>query len=169
MSLAPDGTVDAFIGVGSNLCEPQQQVELACDLMRALPGSQLITTSSLYRSSPLGGISQPDFVNAVVKLRTELAAPALLFELQDIERVQGRIRHERWGPRTIDLDLLLYGDQVIKHQDLTVPHPGIGLRNFVLLPLREIEPELSVPGLGRIAELTIDEGAPAIARITQKE
>lgn len=169
MSLGPGGTVDAFVGIGSNLGDPVARVERACELLRALPDSELSKQSSPYRSSPFGPISQPDFVNVVVKLRTGLAATALLFELQDIERMQGRLRKERWGPRTLDLDLLLYGDQVIQLPRLTVPHPGIGCRNFVLLPLREIEPGLTIPGLGRLSNLEIDETTPAIARLPQEE
>ena len=126
----------------------------------------MITTSSLYRSAPLGGIEQPDFVNAAALLRTHLDARALLEQLQAIERARGRERGDiHWGPRVLDLDLLAFGRLSIDEPGLTVPHPGIAARNFVLLPLREIAPDFDIPGLGRVRDLPVNDSEPRISRI----
>ncbi len=148
----------AYIGLGSNLNGPVGQVEAAFGLLGELPDSRLIARSSLYRAAPFGGIEQPDFVNAVAALETQLDARSLLEQLQHIEHSRGRERGgERWGPRVIDLDLLVYDDEVIDEPDLIVPHPGIAERNFVLLPLREIASELEIPGLGRLDSIAVNE------------
>ena len=128
--------------------------------------TRLVGRSSLYRSSPLGGIEQPDFINAVAAVETALPPPDLLGQLQAIERIRGRVDARiRWGPRVLDLDLLVYGNSVIDDPDLTVPHPGIAARNFVLLPLREIAPDLDIPGLGFVRDLPVNEREPQISRI----
>lgn len=156
----------AFIGLGSNLNGPAGQVEAAFGLLGELPDSRLVARSSLYRTAPFGGTEQPDFVNAVAALETQLDARALLEQLQHIEHRRGRERDgERWGARIIDLDLLVYDDEVIDEPDLIVPHPGIAERNFVLLPLREIAPELEIPGLGRLDNIAVNEKEPWISRI----
>ncbi len=156
----------AYVGLGSNLQMPARQVEDALVLLSELPRSRLIARSSLYRSAPFGGIEQPDFVNAAAALLTRLDPAAILAALQEIELRQGRERGDvRWGPRVLDLDLLAYGRATIEAPDLRVPHPGIGERNFVLLPLREIAPELVIPGLGRVAGLPVNEDEPSISRI----
>lgn len=156
----------AYIGIGSNLNGPVEQVETAFGLLGELPDSRLVARSSLYRSAPFGGVEQPDFVNAVAALETQLDARSLLEQLQHIEQSRGRERGgQRWGPRVIDLDLLVYDDVVIDEPDLTVPHPGIAERNFVLLPLREIAPELEIPGLGRVDSIAVNEEEPRISRI----
>ncbi len=165
MTADRQGRESAYVVLGSNLDDPQQQVEKAFDLLADLPDTELIARSSLYRSAPFGPVEQPEFVNAAAELQTSLGASELLEHLQAIETSQGRVRKERWGPRTLDLDLLVYGAELIDELQLTVPHPGIGERNFVLLPLREIAPELVIPGLGRIADIPIDENEPRIARI----
>ena len=158
--------VEALVGLGSNLDGPANQVETAFELLDALPGSSLLRRSSLYRSSPLGGIEQPDFVNAAGLISTSLGPRELLERLQGIERARGRERGAvRWGPRVLDLDLLAYGDRAIDEPGLRVPHPGIAERNFVLLPLREIAPDFELPGLGRVRDLAIDEREPRISRI----
>jgi len=158
--------VTAFIGIGSNLDEPLRQVRNALDSLDALPGCHVTRYSSIYRSSPFGPVEQPDFMNAVAELTTAVPAGNLLACLQEIERAQGRTHDgERWGPRIIDLDLLVYGEEEIDLPDLQVPHPGIGERNFVLLPLREIAPQLVIPGLGQVIGLKIDERHPQISRI----
>lgn len=158
--------VKACVGLGSNLDHPARQVELAVEMLHEIRGSRLIRHSSLYRSSPLGGIEQPDFVNAVAIVETRLAPGDFLKELQAIERLRGREDERvRWGPRVLDLDLLVYGDRVIDEPGLSVPHPGIGARNFVLLPLREIAPDLDIPGLGRVRDLAVNEREPRISRI----
>jgi 2-amino-4-hydroxy-6-hydroxymethyldihydropteridine diphosphokinase len=142
------------------------QVEAAFGLLGELPDSRVIARSSLYRTAPFGGIEQPDFVNAVAALETQLDARSLLEQLQHIEHSRGRERGgERWGPRVIDLDLLVYDDEVIEEPDLIVPHPGIAERNFVLLPLREIASELEIPGLGRLDSIAVNEEEPQISRI----
>jgi len=113
----------------------------------------VLALSSLYRSAPMGPQDQPDFVNAVVQLATGLSADELLDGLRGVEQAQGRTREQHWGPRTLDLDILLYGDAVIATERLQVPHPGLALRNFVLYPLAEIDDGLVVPGLGSVKSL----------------
>ena len=144
----------AYIGVGSNLGDPRAQVLAALTRLAQLPRSRLVLASKLYRSLPFGRLQQPDFVNAVAGILTQLEPPALLQELKAIESSMGRpARHERWGPRIIDLDLLAQGRERRGEPELTLPHPGIVERNFVLYPLAEIAPDLELPGLGRVAEL----------------
>jgi len=147
--------VTVYIGIGSNLQQPIEQVKQALQRLAEIPQTRLITCSPLYRSAPLGPADQPDYINAVAALATELAPLDLLDALQTIEQQQGRVRSgERWGPRTLDLDLLLYGEQEIAIDRLIVPHPGLGERNFVLYPLYDIAGEdLQIPGLGLLGEL----------------
>jgi 2-amino-4-hydroxy-6-hydroxymethyldihydropteridine diphosphokinase len=144
----------AYVGVGSNLDGPREQVQAGIDAIRAIPETQLWLRSASYRSAPLSGDDQPDYINAVVGLVTLLPAEALLAELRKIEDAHGRNRQAgRWSPRTLDLDLLALSDQVIDSAALTLPHPGIVERNFVLLPWCEIAPCFRVPGLGAVEEL----------------
>jgi len=144
----------AYIGIGSNLESPAEQVTRAVKTLRETPGCLLIHGSGLYRSAPMGPQDQPDFINAVVSLLTQLEAIELLQGLHGIEERQGRARNVgKWGPRTLDLDLLAYGSQVTNGEELTLPHPRIAERNFVLLPWNEITPHFRVPGLASIAEL----------------
>jgi 2-amino-4-hydroxy-6-hydroxymethyldihydropteridine diphosphokinase len=144
----------AYIGVGSNLSDPRSQVLQARWHLAQLPMTRVVLTSRLYGSRPFGPVKQPDFVNAVVGVLTQLNPEALLTELHTIETTMGRPeRHERWGPRVIDLDLLSYGLERRLQETLILPHPGIVERNFVLYPLAEIAPDLELPGLGRVAEL----------------
>ena len=143
-----------YIGIGANLNDPKRQVAMGIEALGKLPKSQLVVASSLYISSPMGPQDQNDYINAVAKLETELAPITLLDELQSIEKTQGRIRKsERWGPRTLDLDLLLYGIQEIDETRLQVPHYGMKERAFVLLPLAEIEPNLVLPDNSQVTEL----------------
>jgi 2-amino-4-hydroxy-6-hydroxymethyldihydropteridine diphosphokinase len=151
--------------LGSNLDDPQSQVERAMAALDEIPGCHVAARSSLYRSAPIGPVEQADFVNAVVALQTTLSAEDLLIVLQGAERALGREPSERWGPRIIDLDLLLYDDVMIDQPHLSVPHPGIAARNFVLLPLRQIAPDLTIPGLGPLACIEINEREPAISLI----
>lgn len=167
MTEQPQMAISAYIGLGSNLNDPSRQIERAFGLLDALPDTRLVMQSSLYRSAPFGPVEQPDYVNAVALLITTLGAWTLLGRLQKIERQQGRKAGVRWGPRVLDLDLLLYGDRRIDEPSLTVPHAGIAERNFVLWPLREIAPELVIPGLGHVAELAINRCEPHISRIDQ--
>ena len=156
----------AYIGLGSNLDDPPAQIDRAVRQLEEIPWCSVAARSSLYCSAAFGPVEQPDFVNAVAGLSTRLPARRLLGELKRIEVRLGRVPGVRWGPRAIDLDLLVLGDAVIEEPGLTVPHPGIAERNFVLLPLREIAPELVVPGLGRLADIEVDEDEPRISRIT---
>lgn len=143
-----------YIGLGSNLDDPKQQVRKALHALTGLPGSILCRYSSLYRSPPMGPQDQPDYINAVAELETGLSAAELLSLLQAIENQQGRVRGAtRWGPRTLDLDILIYGQAQIKAPELTVPHPGIAERPFVLYPLAEIAPDLEIPGCGALQGL----------------
>jgi 2-amino-4-hydroxy-6-hydroxymethyldihydropteridine diphosphokinase len=159
-----DSWQPAWIGVGSNLDDPRAQVLAALGRLGDLPRTRLVLTSRLYRSRPFGPVPQPDFINAVAGILTQLEAPELLKELKAIESSMGRPeRHERWGPRIIDLDLLAYGAERRQDPLLTLPHPGIVERNFVLYPLSEIAPDLELPGLGRVADLAAAVTAEGIA------
>ncbi len=156
----------AYIGLGSNLQGPSGQLESAIESLSTIDRTRLITRSALYRSAPFGGIEQPDYVNAAAALLTALDARQLLEELQQIELRRGRQRDGmRWGPRVIDLDLLVFASQSIEEPGLVVPHPGIAERNFVLLPLKEIAPGLVIPGLGPVANLPVNMDEPQIERI----
>ncbi len=139
-------TTHAYIGLGANLNAPEQQIQTAFKALADLPHSRLLLKSSLYRSQPMGPKNQDDYINAVAKIATKLEPLGLLDHLQSVEQAQGRVRNsERWGPRTLDLDLLLFGDQTIQSERLTVPHYGLKQRAFVLIPLLEIAPELKLP------------------------
>lgn len=145
--------VRACIGLGSNLERPAEQLARAFVALGRLPATRVIARSSLYRSRPLGDLDQPDYLNAAAVIETGLDAHALLDGLQAIEAAQGRERGgERWAARTLDLDLLVFGDE--RHDDsrLSVPHPGLTQRDFVLYPLFEIAPELQIPGVGSLRE-----------------
>jgi len=146
--MSPEAVI-AWIGLGSNLENPQQQLSQAVTALNGLNRCRVLAQSRLYRSSPMGPQDQPDFINAVVKMSTRLDAHKLLHALQEIEKSQGRLRGgEHWGPRTIDLDILLYGDELINSHDLTVPHPGLPYRAFVLYPLWELDPDIRIPAVG---------------------
>jgi 2-amino-4-hydroxy-6-hydroxymethyldihydropteridine diphosphokinase len=145
----------AAIGLGANLGDARASVRGALGMLDLLPSTRLLRTSRLYRTAAWGQTGQPDFINAAVLLETTLDARALLDRLLAIERDFGRIRtsEDRWGPRTLDLDLLLFGDSVIDEPGLQVPHPHLHERAFALLPLAEIAPELTIPGLATVGEL----------------
>ncbi|RLA44511.1 MAG: 2-amino-4-hydroxy-6-hydroxymethyldihydropteridine diphosphokinase [Gammaproteobacteria bacterium] len=128
----------AYIALGSNLQDPLTQLRSAVSALDKLPGSRVERTSSIYRSTPVGPVTQPDYLNAVLLLTTVLSPLRLLDALQQIEQEQGRVRGVRWGPRTLDLDILLYNDQHIDSPRLAIPHPALQQRNFVLYPLFEI-------------------------------
>ncbi|MDO9138882.1 MAG: 2-amino-4-hydroxy-6-hydroxymethyldihydropteridine diphosphokinase [Methylobacter sp.] len=149
--------VTAYIGLGSNLANPAEQIKAARAAIADIAGVQELAFSSVYRSPPMGPQDQPDYVNAVMAIATELPPIDLLRCLQQIENEQGRVRKaERWGARTLDLDVLIYGGQEINLPDLIVPHTGLTERAFVLYPLFEIAPQLIVPGKGAIAALLAD-------------
>jgi len=158
--------VTAYIALGSNLREPRRQLRAAFAALAQLPGSELIARSSLYRSAPVGYADQPDFVNAAAALRTTLHARELLDALLAIERAHGRVREFPNAPRTLDLDIALYGDQVIETPGLSVPHPRLHQRAFVVVPLAEIAPLAVVPGRGRVRDLlgAIDAGSVTLLR-----
>ena len=145
-----------YIGLGSNLDGPANQISTAFEELSGLPDTKLLAKSSMYRSPPLGPADQPDFINAVVKLETTLPANIILERLQEIEQQHGRQRDAHWGPRTLDLDMLLYGNIKISEQTLTIPHPEMGSRHFVLYPLMEIDEDVEVPGHGKVRELFED-------------
>ncbi len=142
----------AFVALGSNLEQPEAQVKLAFDALARLPGTRLVARSSLYRSAPVGYADQPDFINAVARIMTQLAPHDLLQALLSIEQEFGRVREFRNAPRTLDLDLLLYDDLVFHEPGLTLPHPRMHERAFVLLPLLEIEPHCVIPGHGSASD-----------------
>ncbi len=148
--------VIATIGLGANLNDPAAQVEYALAELDRLPGTHLLTRSSLYASSPVGYVDQPDFINAVAQVETDLAPRALLAALLDLEHRHGRARSFRNAPRTLDLDLLLYGNAHFHEDGLTLPHPRMQERGFVLLPLLEIAPDATIPGQGRAADRVAD-------------
>ena len=137
-----------FVGLGSNLGEREAMIRLALEALSRLPGTHLVKASSLYDTEPVGEVDQPNFLNAVAQLDTELTARQLLWNLLLIEKRLGRVRTQRWGPRTIDLDLLLHGSLVLDEPELTVPHPELTARSFVLVPLVELDPLLVHPVTG---------------------
>ncbi|MDQ5902699.1 MAG: 2-amino-4-hydroxy-6-hydroxymethyldihydropteridine diphosphokinase [Pseudomonadota bacterium] len=141
----------AFVALGANLVEPQAQVRAALAELARLPQSTLVAASSLYRTAPVGLAGQPDFINAVAALDTSLSPDDLLEALFAIERSFGRVRKEKNGPRTLDLDLLLYDSEIIDTPHLHLPHPRLHLRAFVVVPLAEIAPDCRLPGRGTVA------------------
>jgi 2-amino-4-hydroxy-6-hydroxymethyldihydropteridine diphosphokinase len=159
-----DAPVRAFVGVGANLGDAQSTVRAALQALDRLPLTRRVATSSLYRSAPVEA-SGPDFINAVAELHTTLPALALLHRLQAIETTFGRVRSVRNAPRTLDLDLLGHGDLIAQSDELTLPHPRAHLRAFVLLPLAEINPGLSLPGWGPIGPWIERAAGQAIERL----
>ena len=154
----------AYIGLGSNLENPLVQVMRAFDELEAIPSPQLLTRSAIYSSLPVGP-EQPDYINAVALLDTQLAPLALLDSLQAIEQAHARIRIQHWGPRTLDLDLLLYGDDIIDLERLKVPHPYLTQRSFVLYPLADITPDLHLPDGTPLADLLMRCPADGLVRL----
>ena len=142
-----------YIGLGSNIEQPYAQIKNAIFALEALPETCVAGDSGYFKSRPMGPEDQPDYVNAVVEIETTISADELLKHCQKIERQQGRIKLRRWGERCIDLDILLYGDEQIQNDDLTVPHPGICLRDFVYLPLLKLAPGITIPGKGRLRQI----------------
>jgi 2-amino-4-hydroxy-6-hydroxymethyldihydropteridine diphosphokinase len=159
--------VTAFIGLGSNLDDPPAQIRRALQALASLPETRLVRRSSLYRNPPAGYPDQPDFVNAVAEIETRLAARELLERLLAIERVHGRVRGVRDGPRTLDLDLLTYGGRTLHEPGLDVPHPRMLDRAFVLVPLAEIAPDAAVPGAGPVVELVRNVDATGMTKLPE--
>ncbi len=143
----------AYVALGSNLGDRRATLERAMELLDAHPGVRVVATSSLRETEPWGPVEQPPFLNGAVALDTTLGPRALLDVLLETEETLGRVRAERWGPRSIDLDLLLYGDAVVDEPGLVVPHPRLHERLFVLEPLAALQPEAVVPGRGVVREL----------------
>ena len=143
----------AYVGLGANLGPREVTLLRAADLLAAADGVDVVAVSQLRETEPVGVLEQPPFLNGAVALDTSLTARALLYLLLEIERSLGRVRGERWGPRTIDLDLLVYGDERVDEDGLHVPHPRLHERRFALEPLAELDPELEIPGLGSVSAL----------------
>jgi 2-amino-4-hydroxy-6-hydroxymethyldihydropteridine diphosphokinase len=157
----------AYVGIGSNLKSPRERVLEAMQRMSSLPATRLELRSLLYMTRPMGPQGQPNFVNAAVGLLTQLTPRNLLDELLGIEHSMGRDRLERWGPRVIDLDLLWMVDSLVDEPGLTVPHPGVSMRNFVLYPLADIAPTMKIPGFGYVLDLKRDAGGDGISILEQ--
>lgn len=160
----PNSPARAFVGLGANLGDPRATVTEALQQLATLPGSTLVGASSLYRTEPIDATG-PSFVNAVAELRTTLSAHELLHRLQAIERAHGRERPYRNAPRTLDLDLLLFDSCEIDDPELTLPHPRLHQRAFVLVPLAELAPGLHVPGRGPVSDLIAEVHDQTITRL----
>ncbi|RKZ70455.1 MAG: 2-amino-4-hydroxy-6-hydroxymethyldihydropteridine diphosphokinase [Gammaproteobacteria bacterium] len=158
--------IKVYIGLGSNLDDPQSQLKKAIIAMEMVPSTSVAKTSSFYRSKPVGPQDQPNYVNAVVELDTELSASVLLDYLQAIENDQGRERKVKWGARTLDLDILLFGDEIINDDRLQIPHVEMQNRGFVLLPLNEIFPDCIIPGVGSVSSLLQQDNADDLIKLT---
>lgn len=155
--ILPPEAVVAYLGLGGNLGDPLDCLRRARRAIGEIAGVREIAFSSLYRSAPMGPVDQPEFVNAVMAVATSLAPLDLLAQLHAVEVAFGRVRlGERWGPRTLDLDILLYGREILNDERLVVPHPGLAEREFVLYPLLEIAPDLKIPGRGPLVDLVRD-------------
>jgi|TARA_B110000914_G_scaffold130815_1_gene114288 2-amino-4-hydroxy-6-hydroxymethyldihydropteridine diphosphokinase len=157
-----------FIGIGSNIADPESQIHSAQQALMTLPMTQFVVCSSMYKSPPMGPQDQPDYINAVTELETLLTPHDILDCLQRIEEQQGRVRGRHWGERTIDLDLLLYGDELIADARLKVPHIGIAQRAFVLYPLAEIDADIMIPGIGLITSLLAECPRDGLERLISK-
>jgi len=159
----------AYVAIGSNLADPQRQVEQAFDALSRMPGTTLVRRSGLWRSRPMGPQDQPGFVNAAAGLLTALGPRELLEAMQAIERRVGRTPPaQRWGPRVIDLDLLAFSDESRDEPGMTLPHPGLPQRNFVLYPLAEIAAELWVPGFARVCRLREQVSPEGVERLGER-
>jgi 2-amino-4-hydroxy-6-hydroxymethyldihydropteridine diphosphokinase len=159
-------SVRAFIGLGSNLDAPAARLERALEDLELLPDSRLVASSPLYANPPFGPVAQGEFVNAVAEVATTLDPHALLAELRRIEQAAGRVRDgTRWGPRTLDLDILVYGDLELDEPALHIPHRGIPERNFVLYPLADLAPELVLPRFGALKHLIARCSAEGLRRL----
>jgi 2-amino-4-hydroxy-6-hydroxymethyldihydropteridine diphosphokinase len=155
----------ACVALGANIGEPLRQIEAGFTALAELPGTRLLARSSLYRSAPVGYADQPDFINAVAMIETELTPHALLDAVLAIERAHGRVREFPNAPRTLDLDIVLYGDVVLQEPGLTIPHARMLERAFVMVPLAEVAPDAVVPGQGRVGDLAGRVDAAGVAQL----
>lgn len=158
-------THTACVALGANIGEPLRQIEAGFSALAALPGTRLLARSSLYCSAPVGYADQPDFINAVAMIETALAPHALLDALLEIERAHGRVREFPNAPRTLDLDIVLYGDVVLQEPGLTIPHARMLERAFVMVPLTEIAPDVVVPGRGRVRDLALQVDGGSVVQL----
>jgi 2-amino-4-hydroxy-6-hydroxymethyldihydropteridine diphosphokinase len=158
--------IKVYIGLGSNIGDPQSQLKKAIIAMEMVPSTSVVKTSSFYRSKPVGPQDQPDYINAVVELDTGLSASVLLDYLQAIENEQGRERKVKWGARTLDLDILLFGDEIITDDRLQVPHAEMKNRGFVLLPLNEIFPDCMIPGVDTVSSLLQQDNVDDLVKLS---
>lgn len=158
-------TTTCYIGLGANLADPERQIDAALCALDRLPASTLEAAAPRYRSRAVGPQPQPDYINTAARLRTALEPLVLLRALQRLEAAHGRERGVRWGPRPLDLDILLYGDHPIALPELTVPHPRLGERNFVLAPLLDLDPHLELPDGTAVAKLLARTGRIGIVRV----
>lgn len=158
----------AYIAIGSNLEEPQAQVQNAFEELAMLPKTRLARVSSLYRTAPVGYEDQPEFVNAIAEIETALEPRALLDALLGIERRHGRVREFANAPRTLDLDIALYEDTLVDEPGLQIPHPRMHERAFVMVPLAEIAPEVSIPGVGQAADVAARLDARGVTKIDER-
>jgi 2-amino-4-hydroxy-6-hydroxymethyldihydropteridine diphosphokinase len=161
--------MQVYIGLGSNLADPEMQVRSALNELKNIADTELLQSSSLYKSPPMGPQDQPDYINAVALCETELAPLDFLAALQAIEQQHGRVRNRHWGERTLDLDLLVYGQEIVELPGLTIPHPGIAERAFVLYPMAEIAPNIIVPKFGAISELVANCPLDGLQRIEAED
>jgi len=145
-----------FLGLGSNLGDRVETIRKAKEMVSSIPGVSVAVSSSLYVTEPVGISDQPMFINAVLEIETDLSPEELFFELKDIEAKLGRTETIRWGPRVIDIDILLFGDRIVEEEDLTIPHPEMAKRGFVLVPLCEIAPEIKHPRLKKKIKELVD-------------
>lgn len=148
MSVVQQQAVIGYLGIGSNLGDPVQNCRDALRGISSLEGVKVLGRSSLYRTQPVGNVGQDWFVNGVLEVRTAFAAPQLFKELQGVEQALGRVRTEKWGPRAIDIDILLHGQEIVETGDLVIPHPEMHKRRFVLVPINEIAPYVIHPRYG---------------------
>ena len=155
----------AYIGLGSNMNSPVKQIKSAITSIEEIISTKIIGMSSLYKSKPVGPQNQDDYINAVIKIETKLVPYQLLECLHDIEEKHGRIRNEHWGPRILDLDSLIFGNEIMVDEKLTIPHPEIENRSFVLAPLIEIDPDCIIPKKGLASDLLATIGKDNIVQI----
>ena len=165
----PDGSpMLTWLGLGANLQQPQAQLNQAIERISQTTGIEVLQVSSFYKTPPWGDEDQPDFINAVVNIETDLQPLALLRQMQAIENDMGRVRKDRrWGPRLIDIDVLLYGNQSIQSNELVLPHPRMHERAFVLMPLCELDPSTEIPGLGKVDGLLAKLDCEGIRKISK--